>query len=156
MAVLLTLPRQLIYCRKEIGGLQFFYKQLLTGDMTDNIRGLYGVGKGSALLKKLDSMDTEQDMFLHVKEQYVKRFGNYAEQFMFENGTLLWMLRSKEEMWEFPTIIETKEDNALLDQINFFTRIWYQMERVCKDRLFSRYSSNHYCARGSFSTISCK
>lgn len=88
-----------------IGGLRFFYKQLLTGDMTDNIRGLYGVGKKSALLTKLDDMDTEEQMFLHVHEEYVKRFGNYADQFMLENGRLLWMLQDKDKMWEFPTIM---------------------------------------------------
>ena len=94
----------------EIEGLRFFYKQLLTGDMTDNIKGLFGVGKTSALLKKLDDMEEEQDMFLHVQEQYVKRFGNYADQFMLETGRLLWMLQDKEKMWDFPTITEEKQD----------------------------------------------
>jgi len=91
----------------EVEGLRFFYKQLLTGDMTDNIRGLYGVSTKSKLLSNLNEMDTEQGMFLHVKEQYVKRFGNYAEQFMLENGRLLWMLQSKDDVWELPTYEDT-------------------------------------------------
>jgi len=100
----------------EIEGLRFFYKQLLTGDMTDNIRGLYGVSTKSKLLSNIDEMDTEQDMFLYVQEQYVKRFGNYADQFMLENGILLHMKRSKDDVWEFPTIIKPKEEE---DELSF-------------------------------------
>ena len=87
----------------EVEGLRFFYKQLLTGDMTDNIKGLHGVGKKSTLLSKLDDMDEEEDMFKHVHSEYVKRFGSYADQFMLENGKLLWMLQDKDVMWELPT-----------------------------------------------------
>ena len=106
-------PEKEPWFQTEIGGLRFFYKQLLTGDMTDNIRGLYGVGKKSALLTKLDDMDTEEEMFLHVHEEYKKRFGNYADQFMLENGQLLWMLQDKDEMWELPTITREEENDEL-------------------------------------------
>ena len=95
----------------QIEGLRFFYKQLLTGDMTDNILGLYGVGKKSTLLSKLDDMDSEEAMFLHVYGEYKSRFGAYADQFMLENGRLLWMLREEGELWEFPdNIIEEEEE----------------------------------------------
>lgn len=103
-------PEKEPWFQDEIGGLRFFYKQLLTGDMTDNIRGLYGVGKKSTLLTKLDDMDTEQEMFLHVQGEYTKRFGSYADQFMLENGRLLWMLQDKEDVWKFPTITKEEED----------------------------------------------
>jgi len=96
----------------EVEGLRFFYKQLLTGDMTDNILGLYGVGKKSTLLSKLDSMDSEEAMFLHVYGEYKSRFGAYADQFMLENGRLLWMLREEGELWEFPTIITEEEEEC--------------------------------------------
>lgn len=83
----------------EIEGLQFFYKQLLTGDMTDNIKGLYGVGPKSTLVKKLDDLYTEEEMFNHVFSAYQDRFGSYAKQFIIENGRLLWMLRTEDDDW---------------------------------------------------------
>jgi hypothetical protein len=83
----------------EIEGLRSFYKQLLTGDSVDNIKGLFGVGKASKLLKKIDDMDDPVDMFKHVFDCYYDRFGLYAERFMQENGVLLWMLQSREDSW---------------------------------------------------------
>lgn len=94
-------------------GLRSFYKQLLTGDTCDNIKGLHGVGAKSKLVTSIDDMDEEQVMFLHVQEQYEKRFGSYADQFLLENGRLLWMLKDREEMWEFPPIIIEEEDECL-------------------------------------------
>jgi hypothetical protein len=79
----------------EITGLKSFYKQLLTGDSTDNIPGLFGVGKSSALLKHVDSCSTELEMYRLVKKEYVKRFGSYSEMFLKENSLLLWMLRTE-------------------------------------------------------------
>lgn len=79
----------------EVNALRCFYKQLLTGDATDNILGLHGVGSSSVLLKKLDEMETEQEMFSHVKEQYEKRFGSYWWKFLLENAQLLWILREE-------------------------------------------------------------
>ena len=83
----------------KVEGLRWFYKQCLTGDMTDNIKGLHGVGAKSALVSKLDAMEDELTMFEHVYEQYEKRFGSYAEQFLIENGTLLWMMKDEEDQW---------------------------------------------------------
>lgn len=83
----------------EIEGLRFFYKQLLTGDMTDNIKGLYGVGPKSTLVKKLDDLYTEEEMFNHVFSAYQDRFGSYAMSFIIENGRLLWMLRTEDDDW---------------------------------------------------------
>ena len=82
-----------------VEGLRWFYKQCLTGDMTDNIKGLHGVGAKSTLLSKLDAMDTEQQMFEHVYAEYEKRFGSYADVFLIENGTLLWMMKDEEDKW---------------------------------------------------------
>ena len=103
----------------EVEGLRFFYKQLLTGDMTDNIRGLYGVGKKSKLLSDLDEMEEEEDMFKHVYAEYIKRFGNYADQFMLENGRLLWMLKKEGEMWIFPEITHEENEDDNLNDIPF-------------------------------------
>ncbi len=88
-----------VWFQDEIGGLRCFYKQLLTGDSTDNIPGLYGVGQSSTLLKKLDSMDDELTMYDHVFTQYELRFGSYAEQFLVENARLLFMLQYEGQVW---------------------------------------------------------
>ncbi len=93
-----------LWLQTEIGGLRCFYKQLLTGDTVDNIKGLYGVGEKSKLVKDIDDMDAEWDMAQHVYEKYEDRFGAYASKFMTENGRLLWMLRTKEDVWEMPVI----------------------------------------------------
>jgi hypothetical protein len=91
-----------LWLQDKIGGLRCFYKQLLTGDSTDNIPGLYGVGNASTLLKKIDAMDNELTMYEHVYEQYKLRFGSYAEQFLIENARLLWMLKEEGELWSSP------------------------------------------------------
>ena len=86
----------------EIGGLRCFYGQLLTGDAVDNIPGLYGVGKSSVLIKRLQDMNTEEELYNHVLEQYKLRFGTYAEKFLVENARLLWMRKEEDELWDIP------------------------------------------------------
>lgn len=77
----------------ETEGIRFFYKQLLTGDATDNILGLYRVGEKASCVKALDDMSDEIDMWIHVQKEYAARFGSYWEQFMYENAQLLWIRR---------------------------------------------------------------
>ncbi len=89
-----------LWFQDQIGGLRCFYKQLLTGDTADNILSLYGVGAKSALVSKLDGMDTEPEMFNHVMKCYEDRFGSYAYKFFEENGRLLWMQEYEEQRWQ--------------------------------------------------------
>lgn len=79
--------------QNDENAIRSFFRQLLTGDPVDNIPGLFGVGKSSAAVKRLDSLDSELDMYLEVYEEYRKRFDNYASQFLRENAQLLWILR---------------------------------------------------------------
>lgn len=79
----------------EVQALRSFYKQLLTGDSTDNILGLYGVGDNSSLVKRLEDIDQESLMFQVVYKAYQDRFGSYASQFMYENAALLWIKREE-------------------------------------------------------------
>lgn len=102
-----------LWWQDEVGGLRCFYKQLLTGDSTDNILGLFGVGDKSTLLKKLDDMNEENDMLLHVLKHYKDRFGNYAYQFMVENARLLWMLRNEDDTWLDQDVIRQIELDSL-------------------------------------------
>ena len=83
----------------EIDGLRNFYHQLLTGDRTDNILGLYNVGDRAACVRRLEEYKTELNMFQEVKHQYQLRFGTYWDMFMCENGRLLWMLRKEDDDW---------------------------------------------------------
>lgn len=82
------------YFVSETESLRNFYSQLLAGDPVDNIPSLYGVGRKSQVLRHLHTMVEELDMYCHVREQYEKRFGSYSYNFLLENGTLLWILRS--------------------------------------------------------------
>lgn len=81
----------------ETDAIRFFYKQLLTGDATDNILGLYRVGEKASCVKALDDMTDEYDMWKHVESEYYSRFGGYSYQFMLENARLLWILRDQPE-----------------------------------------------------------
>lgn len=84
-----------LYFQDERDAIRFFYKQLLTGDSVDNILGLHRIGSKNQAVKDLDSLDDELDMFMHVHSMYRSYFGSYADLFMKENGTLLWILRSR-------------------------------------------------------------
>jgi hypothetical protein len=86
------------YWIDELTAERNFWKQMLTGDSTDNILGLYGVGKSSSLLKQIDEMDNGEDMQALVEEQYKKRFGNKWHEFFHEFSQLLWILRSEDEI----------------------------------------------------------
>lgn len=83
-------------------GIRSFYKQMLLGDVADNIPGLYSVGVRSAPYRRLDELDNELDMFKLVYSWYTKFYNSYAEQFMLEVGNLLWMKRTVEDKWRFP------------------------------------------------------
>lgn len=76
-----------------------FYKQMLIGDTSDNIKGLYNVGKKSAWVKQLDDMDNEVDMYSHVAEKYNKYFGDWWHTALMETGRLLHMWRKPHDVW---------------------------------------------------------
>jgi len=77
-------------------GIRSFYKQLLTGDSTDNILGLFGVGKAAACVKRIDTYSTEQEMFAECYARYSERFGYHGYNTMLENAQLLWILRNSD------------------------------------------------------------
>lgn len=71
----------------EIDGLRTFYKQVLTGDVSDNIMGIHGVGPVTAN-KHIDDLDTEDEMFAKVQELYHDSLDR-----MCMNLDLLWIMR---------------------------------------------------------------
>lgn len=94
----------------ELSAIRCFYNQLLTGDTSDNILGLYGVGSSSKLVKSIEEMDEEQLMFNLVFKAYEDRFGAWAKAAMWENAGLLWILRENPvEVPFFDSIIMSPE-----------------------------------------------
>lgn len=85
------------YWVSETEALKSFYTQLLTGDPTDNIPGLYGVGPKASSVSHISKCDNELSMYMVVREEYEKRFGSYWEQFLEENAGLLWIKRTAEK-----------------------------------------------------------
>lgn len=74
-------------------GMKTFFTQALTGDTTDNIFGIKGVGPVKAS-KILEECKTEEEMYQAVKEQYGE-----AEGLFHNNLDLLWIWRSYGETY---------------------------------------------------------
>lgn len=70
----------------EIDGYRNFYKQVLTGDTSDNIIGIHGIGPKKAA-KLIDHLETEEEMIEVVKELY----SDYER--LIRNCDLLWIMR---------------------------------------------------------------
>ena len=81
------------YYVTESEGLLSFYKQFLTGDVVDNIKGVHGIGPKKA--QKLLEDKTEQEMWETVVEYL-------GEDRALENGHLLYMLRHHEDRFTPP------------------------------------------------------
>lgn len=64
-----------VYYTNEVDGFRYFARQLLTGDATDNIPGLKGVGKRAKCVAALDDMESVEEMELHVWNQYLAMYG---------------------------------------------------------------------------------
>lgn len=88
--------KKIRYNITEEEGIFNFYKQLLTGDRTDNIRGVAGIGPVKAL-KILAACKDEHEMYDACLVAYD---GNYDE--LKENADLLWIRQKDKEEWHVP------------------------------------------------------
>lgn len=79
----------------EEEAIKSFYTQLLTGDRTDNIRGIQGVGPAKAA-KILKDAKGEEELFNAVKAAYED------DEALLENARLLWIRRKEGELWQPP------------------------------------------------------
>lgn len=84
-------------------GLKQFYRQLLIGDVSDNIFGIYGIGKAKAGYY-INHLEKESHMFQVVRELY----NDDARLLM--NGKVLWIRQQQEQLWEFPVEPITNDD----------------------------------------------
>lgn len=87
-----------------------FYKQILTGDRTDNILGLPGVGPKTADAIIGDATK-ESMLFNIVRDEYNRRYPNgydagqgvmSADNAMLETGRLVYIRKREGEVWAFP------------------------------------------------------
>lgn len=93
-------------------GLRFFYFQLLTGDRTDNIIGIEGIGpvKAKAILERVQS--DESSLFYRVRETYEKHYKKRGDELMLLNGRLL---KIGGPIWEFPEgVLEVPKTSSSL------------------------------------------
>lgn len=88
--------KRIFYDVSEEEATKFFYTQLLTGDRTDNIRGVLGIGPAKAE-KILKDCKDEHEMYDACLIAYQ---GNYEE--LKENADLLWIRRKDKEEWQVP------------------------------------------------------
>lgn len=87
-------------------GIRTFFEQALTGDNTDNIIGIHGVGPAKAK-KILAEYKMEDDMYLECAEQYLL---HEASQRFYNNLDLLWIWRNYGETYSI-----RRECSSLVD-----------------------------------------
>lgn len=87
-----------LYHVTEMEGIRNFYIQLLTGDATDNIRGIKGVGPKKAQAA-LSGLVQEEDMYWKCLEMYEHHYERPYEALL-ETGRLLWIMRDNDDIWD--------------------------------------------------------
>lgn len=102
-----------IYYVTEEEANRFFYTQMLTGDSTDNIPGLFKRTGKKAMAKvkePLAELTDPADMYAYVKEVYMdavaeKKMLSDEEdvtRWLLSQGRCLWMRRAEGELWDAP------------------------------------------------------
>lgn len=80
-----------------------FLTQCLTGDQSDNILGIEGIGPVRAA-KILEGTKNYRDGWAKVLKAYQEKYGNeQGTKWAIEAGQLLWLQRKQGEIWQPPT-----------------------------------------------------
>ena len=104
------------YCvMSEVEADRFFYKQLLSGDSTDNIPGLFKMVNMKATKKitsPLEEMTTPAAMYEHVRSVYMDGYNkigmcldeadDVVDGWLLRQAQCLWIRRDVGEMWSPP------------------------------------------------------
>jgi hypothetical protein len=77
-----------------------FWRQMLTGDSTDNILGIPGIGEKKSYDLLAEIWDSPSHMRDKVWSLYVQTYGLTAWPAFVENGQLLWIRRQEGQLWE--------------------------------------------------------
>lgn len=77
----------------ELGGARLFFEQCLKGDVSDNVKGIKGIGEKKSK-QMLSNMETEQDMFELVQDMY-----SDDDRFI-RNASCLWIRRTEDDIWK--------------------------------------------------------
>jgi 5'-3' exonuclease len=75
---------------------RFFFRQVLTGDATDNIPGIPGVGDKTAI-KLTVNLDTDEDYIETICREYRKAYPETCQETIAEVSRLLWIMRRDNE-----------------------------------------------------------
>lgn len=105
--------KQSVYWVNPEAADQFFYKQMLTGDSTDNIQGLFkrtGVKAMKKVVEPLAYMDDPAEMYAHVKQVYMDAVAakvmpsdeSDVDRWLLQQGRCLWIRRKENELWVAP------------------------------------------------------
>jgi DNA polymerase-1 len=99
-------------------GLRFFYYQLLTGDRTDNVPGVEGIGpkKAEGILAGVEP--NELSLFKVVRGVYHRSYGKRGDELMLLYGRLL---KIGGDLWAFPEggeVEDTEVDSKDLSEIS--------------------------------------
>lgn len=81
----------------------YFYVQLLSGDASDNIEGIPGVGVKTAIELLKDVPITDKDLYTKCLEVYQERLGKRkGKQRLIEMANLIYLKRSQDDHWQAP------------------------------------------------------
>lgn len=107
--------REGLYYVSEVEADRFFYTQMLTGDSTDNIPGLYKMVGVKALAKTkapIQEMDTPLEMYQYVRSVYADGYesvgmcmddmDNVLDDWLTRIGGQLWIRRAEGEVYATP------------------------------------------------------
>lgn len=89
------------YTVKPVDAARFFYQQVLSGDATDNVPGLEGVGpvKAKAML---EGVKGHKAAWAEVLANYIKWYGDDGPLFALETARLVYIRRKTGEIWMPP------------------------------------------------------
>jgi len=94
------------YYVNPIDAWRFFYYQLLTGDLADNIKGVIGIGNTKAT-KLLDDCYTRNDLHEKVKQVYINIYGGGSNEPIYYEDV------KKNRYWRKPTEIMSEMADLL-------------------------------------------